>query len=92
MKLPLRDTLFWDVDPVLFDEQKNRRLIIERVFNLGNLEELKVIFRFYGREVIAKEIVRAGNLDPKTLKFASDILNIPKEEFRCYRKQQSIKD
>lgn len=91
MKLPLRDTLFWDVDPALFDEQKNRRLIIERVFTLGNIEELKVIFRFYGREVIRKEIVRAGSLDPKTLHFASDLLSIPKEEFRCYRRLQSIK-
>lgn len=89
--MPIRETLFWDVDPVLFDEHKNRRLIIERVFTLGNLEEMKVIFRFYGREVIRREIVRAGSLDPKTLQFASDILGIPKEEFRCYRKQQSIK-
>lgn len=92
MKLPLRNTLFWDVDPARFDEQKNRRLIIERVFSLGNIEELKVIFKFYGREIIKKEIVRAGKLDPKTLHFASEILSIPKEDFRCYRRQQSIKE
>jgi len=87
MNIPVRNTLFWDLDPIRMDEQKNRRIIIERVFSLGNLDEIKFIFDHYGSETIKKEIVKAGSLDPKTLLFASEVLHIPKEEFRCYRKQ-----
>ena len=87
MNIPVRNTLFWDLDPARMDEQKSRRIIIERVFSLGNLAEIKFIFSFYGVGTIKKEIVKAGSLDPKTLHFASEILQIPKEEFRCYRKQ-----
>ena len=89
MNIPVREILFWDLDTLKMDAWKNRRIIIERVFNLGNLDELKFIFKHYGSETIRKEIVRAGNLDQKTLQFASDLLKIPKEEFRCYRQQRS---
>jgi hypothetical protein len=89
MKIAVRDLLFWDMDLSKMDPETNRRIIIERVFSLGDLDELKFIFRHYGSDTIRREIVRAGNLDRKTLQFASDILKIPKKEFRCYRKKQS---
>jgi len=89
MNIPVRDTLFWDLDPTKFNLWDNRRIIIERVFSLGNLDELKFIFSHYGSDTIRKEIVKAGSLDEKTLQFASEILQIPKQEFRCYRKKQS---
>jgi len=73
------------------DEQKNRRIIIERVFSLGNLDEIKFIFKYYGTEIIKTEIVNAGSLDPKTLLFASEVLHIPKEQFRCYKRLQLTK-
>ena len=90
MNIPLRNTLFWDLDISGMDPGTNRRIIIERVFTLGNLNELKFIFSHYGTDAIRDEIVKAGSLDNKTLQFASEILQIPKEEFRCYKKRQSI--
>ncbi|HOO98136.1 MAG TPA: hypothetical protein P5180_10220 [Bacteroidales bacterium] len=92
MQIPVRDILFWDIDLSRLNPETNRRIIIERVFSLGNLEELKFIFSRYGTTVIKKEIVNAGILDDKTLQFASEILQIPKEEFRCYRKKQSAQN
>lgn len=89
MKIAVSDLLFWDMDLSKMDPETNKRIIIERVFSLGNLDELKFIFRHYGTDTIRREIVRAGNLDRKTLQFASDILKIPKEEFRCYKRRQS---
>lgn len=91
MNIPVRNTLFWDFDISKMDPEVNLRIIIERVFNLGNLDELKFIFNYYGTDVIRHEIVRAGSLDEKTLQFASDILEIPKEKFRCYKKKLSVK-
>jgi len=84
-KLKVRKELFWDVDPDLFDEITNRRLIIERIFSYGTVDELVCLVSFYGVETIRKEIRQAGSLDKKTLEFASTFLNIPKQRFRCYK-------
>jgi len=89
--LDLSSNLFWDIDLENFDNIRNRRLIIERVFTLGDLDDLKEIIRFYGIEIIKEEIVKAGNLDKKTLAWAGIYLDIPKTRFRCYTKRQSEK-
>ena len=52
------------------DEQKNKTIIIERVFTRGDIDDIKIIFKLYGMKVIKKEIVKAGFLDKKTLNWA----------------------
>ena len=89
--LNLQHTLFWDVDLKNFDNIQNKRLIIERVITMGDLDDLKEIIRFYGLETIKKEIVKAGNLDKKSLAWSSIFFDIPKTSFRCYTKRQSNK-
>lgn len=81
--------LFWDVDITKLDGEKNRRLIIERIFLRGDIPDFKVLMQHYDLDIIKKEVVKIGFLDKKTLKWASDFLNIPKTEFRCYLKAQS---
>ena len=87
--LNVRNELFWDVDPTLLDESKNKRLIIERVINQGNLQELNDIISFYGKATISETIRNLNYIDPKTLNFFALILNIPKSKFKCYIKKQS---
>jgi len=81
--------LFWDIDIEKLDVEKNSVLIIERIFNRGDLDDIKMLFDYYGLERIKNEIVKAGFLDKKTLNFVSKFLNIPKTEFQCYTKKQS---
>jgi len=81
--------LFWDLDPRILDEQKNKTIIIERVFTRGDIEDLKILFQLYNTEIIKQEIVKAGFLDKKTLNWASRFLKIPKTKFKCYTKIQS---
>jgi hypothetical protein len=87
----LSDHLFWDLDPRKLDEQKNKTIIIERVFTRGDIADLKILFQLYNSEIIKQEIVKAGFLDKKTLNWASRFLNIPKTKFKCYTKIQSGK-
>ncbi len=84
-KLKIRKELFWDVDPDRFNEVANRNLIIRRVFSYGTVDELSRLVSFYGLETIREEIRKAGSLDKKTLEFASTFLNIPKQQFKCYK-------
>ena len=85
----IRKELFWDIDRVTLDTKKNRRLIIDRVLQYGNLSELKYIFSLYGTGVITEEVKQIGYLDPKTLEFVSSYLDINKEELKCFTKKQS---
>jgi hypothetical protein len=71
-----------------FDFTSNRQLVIERACPLGNMTDYKGIVRFYGLELIKRELVKSASLDPKSLSFFSRIFNIPLKRFKCYLKRQ----
>ena len=81
--------LFWDMNTNLLDKEKNKTIIIERVINRGDINDVKIIISEYGLDTIKQEIVNAGFLDKITLNWVSLFLNIPKTKFRCYKKTQS---
>jgi len=83
----IRQELFWDIDNP--DIDKNKRLIIDRILQLGNLEELHFIFNYYGKDKISEEVKQIAYLDPKTISFVVNYLEIKKEDLRCYIKKQS---
>ncbi len=87
--LKLRQTLFWDVDNKKLNNEQNSRLIIERVFTRGTVDEFKKVMQYYGVAEIKRSIVKIGFLDDKTLNFASHIFKIDKTKFLCYKKKQS---
>ena len=87
--LQLRNTLFWDIVPDTLDSFRSRLLIIERVLTRGNMEEFKQMKEFYSLDELRQTVVKIGYLDPRTLNFISTYLDIPKEDFLCYRKKLS---
>jgi hypothetical protein len=87
--LNISKNLFWDIDLSKFDDTQNKRLIIERVFVMGELSDIKKLIEYYGIETIKQEIIKSGNLDNKTLSWVSNFLNIPKTTFKCFIKKQS---
>jgi addiction module HigA family antidote len=52
----LRRALFWDTNIEKIDWEKQKKAVINRVFERGNEEEKNEIIRFYGEDVI-KEII-----------------------------------
>lgn len=50
----LRPGLFWDTDMEKIDWQRQKRAVIQRVFERGNSKEKKEITRFYGEAEIKK--------------------------------------
>jgi addiction module HigA family antidote len=55
-----RPALFWDTKIERIDWDKQKRSVIERVFERGNISEKKEILNFYGHNVI-KEILNTEN-------------------------------
>ena len=88
MQLKIRPELFWDIDLLKLDAEKNKSLVIERVLSYGNLSELKIIFEFYGRDTIVNVIQQVGYLDPKTFAFIRGYFKIPEKDMKCFIKKQ----
>lgn len=84
-----RPTLFWDINISKLDIEKSSRLIIERVFSLGTIAEIRTLIKYYGKERVIETLSELNYLDPKTLNFISVLFHKPKNEFRCYLKKQS---
>ena len=84
----LNKAYFWDVDVTQIDEEKSKRLIIERVINYGNLHEIKLIKEFYGIKEMKSTLCNLNYIDSKTLNFISLLLQVPKRKFKCYTRKQ----
>ena len=90
MKKPiLAKRIFWDTDFNKLDYEKNANSIIERVFDRGDIDDLRQVRRFYGDEKVIEALTSAKYLFDETINFCSGIFDIPKEKFRCYLLKQS---
>ncbi|MFN3380168.1 MAG: DUF6922 domain-containing protein [Runella zeae] len=86
----LSRVIFWDTDFDSIDYQKNARYVIERVAMYGKVSDWRAIQSYYGMDKIREEVLQSRHLDVKTLSFLSCVLDIPKEQFRCYTMKQSM--
>jgi hypothetical protein len=80
---------FWDVDLSKLNEADSKRLIIERVLNLGTLKEINGLIDYYGRKEVIKMIHTINYMDPKTLHFVSRLFDIPLSSLRCCTRKSS---
>lgn len=53
----VREILFWDTNFSSIDWNKNRRAVIQRIFERGSYEEIEEIISFYGRDIVAGELL-----------------------------------
>lgn len=86
----LKEIYFWDIDRTDPDSEISDRLIIERVFSIGDLQDIKLILDNYGEEKTVEILMSLNYLDPKTLNFVSKLFKKPKKTFKCYRRKLSI--
>ena len=85
----LKKEYFWDVNIEKLDVDSARRLIIERVFSLGSIEEMMLVIDYYGEDEVKKVLTGLNYMDRKTLNFVSKVFNIPLNSFKCYSRMQS---
>ncbi len=80
--------IFWDVDFDKLDYDTKARFVIERVFERGDVEDIRQCRRYYGDDTIKGVLVSAKWLPKMRLHLVSAIFAIPLENFRCYTLQQ----
>lgn len=81
--------LFWDVEVDKINPDTHASFIIERVLKKGTLQDFNVLNQIFGSKKTISTVKNLKNLDPKTANFAHIYFNIPKNEMKCYTKNQS---
>jgi len=80
--------IFWDVDFDKLDYDGKSGFIIERVFERGDVEDIRQCRRYYGDEKVVEALLSAKFLSLGTWHFVSAIFEQPLETFRCYTTRQ----
>ena len=83
----LNKRIFWDVNFELLDYDKKSNFIIERVFNRGDVEDIRQCRRYYGDTLVKEALLSANYISNHRIHLASAILNQPLSAFTCYTKK-----
>lgn len=81
--------IFWDVDFENIDYDTKARFVIERVFERGDVDDIRNCRRYYGDEKVTEALLNAKFLPEHTMYLASAVINKPLNDFRCYILRQS---
>lgn len=88
-KPKLSKRIFWDVDYDKIDYDTKSNFVIERVFERGDVEDIRNCRRYYGDEKVTEALLQAKFLPEHTMYLASAVINKPLKDFRCYTLRQS---
>lgn len=80
--------IFWDVDYDAIDLQKSRRFVIGRVVRYGTVADWIKLKSLYGLDLIKSEMLNERDLDDRSISFLSCVLDVPKDQFKCYNSRQ----
>jgi hypothetical protein len=84
----LQRRIFWDVDFDRLDYDKSANFIIERVFDRGDVEDIRQCRWYYGDEKVADALLNAKFLMEHRTYLAAAVIDKPIEDFRCYKLRQ----
>ncbi len=80
--------IFWDVDFEKIDYDSKANFVIERVFERGDVDDMRNCRRSNGDEKVTEALLNAKFLPETTIYLASAVINKPLKDFRCYRLRQ----
>ncbi len=76
--------IFWDVNFEQIDYDAKANFVIERVFERGDVEDIRQCRRYYGDEKVTEALLKAKYLPEHRIHLASAVIDKPLNEFRCY--------
>ena len=81
----LSPVLFWDTDQI--DWVRNAEWLVERVVEMGTLNDFKKLFEIYSYEEIKTIVINSLRLSERDLHFCCVYFNVEKSQFACYTKK-----
>jgi hypothetical protein len=76
--------IFWDVNFELIDYDAKANWVIARVFERGDVEDIRQCRRYYGDEKVTEALLNTKYLPEHRIHLASAVTGKPLNEFRCY--------
>jgi hypothetical protein len=89
MKPIFNKAMFWDVDVEHLDYDKRTNWVIERVFDRGDIEDIRQCRRYYGDEKVREALTNAKWMRKEIFYLAMAVLNNQESDYRCYKLAQS---
>ncbi len=80
--------IFWDVNFENIDYDAKAKFVIERVFERGDVDDIRQCRRYYGDEIIKDALINAKWLRLETVYLACSIFDNEPNEYRCYTQAQ----
>ncbi len=77
------------MDFAKLDYDAKASFVIERVFERGDVQDIRNCRRYYGEKKIAEALLHAKFLPEMTMYLAAAVIDKPITEFRCYKLRQS---
>ena len=71
----INPALLWEYDLDTFNYDKSYKIVIERVLQMGNLEEWRNMVDYYSKEQILETIEWSAQLDKRDKDFSTFFLN-----------------
>ena len=80
--------LFWFLDAGKLDFKKDRNLIVHQVLAYGSLDDLRKLFKIYGKRAVRREFIKhkPGLYQPNILAFVQHILGVKRLAKKNYLK------
>jgi hypothetical protein len=85
----LEKKIFWDVDFAKIDYDKYPAWVIERVFERGDVDDIRQVRSYYGDEKVIASLTKAKWLRYDIFVFCKNLFNLKANDFRCYILKQS---
>jgi hypothetical protein len=71
----INPALLWEYDLDTFNYEKSYKIVIERILQMGNLEEWRNMVKFYTKEQILETIEWSAQLDKRDKDFSKFFLD-----------------
>jgi len=82
-------SLLWEYDLSVFDYQKMRNVVVQRVIERGWPADWWAILNLYGEDGVEDAIRTMPYLSDEDMAFAARIFHIPITELKCYERKLS---
>jgi hypothetical protein len=82
--------IFWDVDRGSVELPQNSVWLTQRVLEKGFWSDWKYLLDQIGKDKIIESVKQMRSLENKALHFVCSVLEIDKNQLRCYKNKHSL--
>lgn len=80
--------VFWDTDVSTLDYDKDKLYVMDKVLNYGVWSDFVAMMKYYGKDVVTREVVRLPYLKKDVLNFLCFYFGLKPAQFECYTRRQ----